>query len=392
MGDGMKLIEIFASAMFLGSPVIAHPAHCILIQDAGKVDEADKLYKQKKYDEALQLLLEEEKTRPSLAIDELVAQIYTERNFQGDGNAKIDHFLAIPRWESVLKAKKVPEYEKKLLECRETVASVSFGTAQACWNFQNDAETRKTLAKYGIETKEQARFVAKKLYETAIEQCEKIVHSSRDNARAWRCMGISLSRFARFDEAIEAMREYVRLEPENVDGYKFIVAMYSAKGEIGNVMDELDRLKEIKPEIKRAKLADGIIAAYDEMREMGRLPVFNSRKDDDGKVVELFYLLFEEKWSVELKKEKWNDRNFTWPLYAVFLAGTVDYQIAKNDEKREAALQRLEKVYENLNGGLNNGLPRLDRQYYHVMIRNKSIVVDKPEKFYEVLKARYEKK
>lgn len=392
----MGLKELVAAALIAISPV----SPSVFAQDTKEqrenldkmVQEAEKLYKEKKYDKAISLLLEEEKEKSSLAVDLLLAKIYTERNALATIQNRSDHRLAVPRWERVLKDNSNPEYDKHLFTCRESAAQESFDGAQLLWNYRTSKKAREEAAQFGITNEKLAREQALKVYQDAIKYAEHIVKAKPDNENAWRCIGVSYGRLGEWDKSIEAYRNFIMLKPDEQEAYTALVLLYDSKKEIGAVMNELELLKNVKPEVKSEKLAEAVFAAIDEMKKMGRKPAFKSESPEDAKkAVELFYMTADALWSREMKKEKIVDRNFVHPMNAVFLAGTLDYQVSATDEQRETALQRLEKEYGKINTGMDNALYKLAQQYYLVVIQNKRIIVDNAEKFYNVLKERVKK-
>jgi hypothetical protein len=352
---------------------------------------AEQFYSEKKYDEAEEIAVE---MQESIERDLLLAKIYTDRNsIPTPDKKKFDRKEAIPLWERVLGAgEKYKKFEDRLIDCYETVGGHMFDAAQLLWSYELNPDAKEAAAKLGIQNLEQARLVAKKLYKEARDNLERVIAARPENAMAWHAKGISHARFGEWDEAIIAYRAFASLEPEKPDGYKGLAVMYYSKKQFGSVIDELDLLKNVKAETKRAMFADAVVSVIEDLRAAKKAPIFNSAtREDSRKIAELFYLVSEVQWSKELKKDNVFDRNFIQPMYTLFMAATTEYALAETDDERESALQRFDKLYNSLNSGMNNELGRADRTYNRIVIENKRIAVPGTDKFYEALKTKYKK-
>lgn len=342
---------------------------------------------------AEQLLLNLEKKKPDIRIDVLLADVYMNRNKQENGSELGDYEKAIPRWERALKEneknsnilmEKKGRAQQLLAKCYGDVGLGKFYEAQILTQFAKTEETGKILKEvYKVETKEQSEALSTEKLRSAVMLIEKAMQNTADAG------GIGALTF-KFDDdslALHWYRRMVIVAPEKSLGYRRLALHYEMQGKLGHVLDEMDELKEVPEDVKRPKIIDAVIALLDTRRKMGLRPKQTLDPVENLKKALLLYETSTVRWAREMKKERMVDRDHLAAMEEAFIAGALDYNYSQTDERRSAALKRLETAYNSINGGLDNGLGKLDKAYEH-FIKIGRTKVEGADKVSEALKAR----
>jgi len=362
-----------------------HESGCLLTKL--RRDEA-----QQHWAKAEQLLLDLNKKKPDVKIDVILADIYMNRDKKEKGIEPSDFEKAIPLWENVLKynektnilMEKKIKAQQSLVKCYVEVGSQKFLEAQVLTQFKKTQEAARLIKEtYNVETDEQAQELSKQRLRRAVELFDKSVEKKRD----YKIAGILTLQYVDSDAELNWSRRMVAVAPDVMFGYRTLITHYQKRGKFGHVLDELDELKEVPENVKRLKIIDAAIDALDAGRKVGQKPSSTNDPVENLKRALLLYETSTARWSREMKKEKITDREPIAAMEEAFIAGTLDYEYSKADERRAAALSRLEKAYNSINEGMDNGLGKLDKAYEHFISRNK-IKIEGSDKVTEALKTR----
>jgi tetratricopeptide (TPR) repeat protein len=81
-----------------------------------------------------------------------------------------------------------------------------------------------------------------KLYEEALESCQKAIDIDPESVNAWVCRGNTLNNIERYEEALENYQKAIDIDPESVNAWVYL----------GNTLDNLERYKEALESCQKA--------------------------------------------------------------------------------------------------------------------------------------------
>jgi cytochrome c-type biogenesis protein CcmH/NrfG len=77
-----------------------------------------------------------------------------------------------------------------------------------------------------------------------VDWCRKWTESDPNNDSAWYCLGVAYNDLKRYDDAIEAFRQAIRIRPKNADAWYALGNAYNISG---NHTDALEAVRELRP-------------------------------------------------------------------------------------------------------------------------------------------------
>ena len=308
-----------------------------------------------------------------------------------------NHKLEIEYWKMAADLDK--QYEDRLLDSMEAYALEKMYQAQFLFSFEK-AGVIRDLSKfhYKIGTADQAKPVIQQLLHESIDQLKQITQIRPDRSSAWKFLGTNYALSLDWNNALAAYRQFISLRPDDSLAYSSLMSIYQIQNKLFDVIDELDLLN-VKAEVKRTKLAEAIISTMDEFKANITDTAERAGADSVGtrfgfrtvkqaaKGMRALYLTSEVRWEKEMKKEL-TARDYISAIIDLFWAGTLDYNISEN---KGEALQRFVKNYQLINGGMDNGLGRLDKYYEFLVFERKKLTITGSEDVLKALKEHYKK-
>ncbi|HLF54736.1 MAG TPA: tetratricopeptide repeat protein [Candidatus Nanoarchaeia archaeon] len=363
-------------------------------------------------DEAEKLIIDNQAEGPS--IDLILAEIYTLRDRPSTKeHPKSDHALAISRWERFLPhAKKPDEYKDKILKCRYTVAKGDIASGFILSQYRIDPKKSKLAEElFEVQDAGEALSLAAKFYNRAISQLEILANGWPHNAEILHMLSDAYFRLERFDNALEALRKYIQLKPDDKEAYNSLITTYMVRNELPFVLNE-SVLIGIKPEIARKNIALALADRMDYARKNNSHPNFQIRSEEEAyKVSELLYEVASARWEREKKKE-FLKRDCFGPIMEIFMAGCTEYgvhfknnlllsrnreQIAKEDyessakkigEQGKLTVKRMADRYDAIRKDMNDEILPVEEVFKKLVVNGGSLALPQEiiEGVYDTLK------
>ena len=118
-----------------------------------------------------------------------------------------------------------------------------------------------------------------KRYDDAIEAFRQALRISSENTAAWYNLGVAYSNLKRYDDAIEVLRQALRINPENADAWNNLGEAYGHLGRYNDAIEACRQALRIDPEYASAWRNIGIAygvsgnrtEALNAVRELRRL-------------------------------------------------------------------------------------------------------------------------
>jgi len=337
-----------------------------VIQDeAAVVGKAKELYRQGQafakqgltdsanvlFDDAVELLQKQHGIKASPTVDFFLALVLTKRGYPSKPEKPGDHDRAVVLWDSLEGKLRDNSFDADILRTRDTVVRESFAEA-AKLSLYAKSEQAYEWAKEAYGIKDPLAAVSKERFflKKAVKQLEIITKKQPNNSGPFAVLAACYTRLKDYDDARAAWRRVIHFEPDNIKAYDAMLGVYAGENHVGYVVDEINKIKGVKPEKVLRNLAIAYVNVCDERAKVGQQPMLNAGFPGESK--KLATLLFEASAVRTEREAKKKEKSPNYALRDLFSAGILDYAGATGLVDQAETVLRIRSGYDKIKEGV----------------------------------------